>query len=498
MRPATNDIEAESLPHLAMLLSGSGYRGAPARIASSGAVADGRCMAASSPAGRRREERMIELPRGTVTFLLTDVEGSSALWEQAPEAMHAALARHDALFEQIVGAHRGFHIRPRGEGDSRFAVFAGALDAVSAALAFQRALATEAWPLPRPLTIRAGLHSGHAEVRDGDYYGQAVNRCARIRDVGRGGETLLSDATVAVVRDDLPPRFAVRHLGERRLRGLARPEQLFRLVDSPEAPTGALRRWIRRLRQRPWPRRRQMVPSVLLFAAVVMGLSVAFAQWLGASEVILLSDDFEDGTRHALPDTSVYPNEFAVSYGGGEYTIQTISLTSGRLPSVVVPGWYEDASLAVDVRVIGNTDVQSIVLGCRNAAPRSGYRLTFRPGQGTGSLDRTDDVPVLIRLAPLTNGGSVRRLTAANRVALKCVGSTISATINGTEVASARDTTYAAGRMWIGATVDPGVIAFGHAFFDNLTIRGTSTPAVVAQQPAEQMELPADVASEAN
>ena len=99
---------------------------------------------------------MAELPSGTVTFLLTDVEGSTALWEVAPEAMRAALARHDALFEAAVAEHRGIHIRPRGEGDSRFAVFSSAPDAVSAAVAIQRAFAAQEWPTPRPIRVRIG------------------------------------------------------------------------------------------------------------------------------------------------------------------------------------------------------------------------------------------------------------------------------------------------------------------------------------------------------
>src|SRR3712207_3630553 len=103
---------------------------------------------------------MPELPSGTVTFLLTDVEGSTALWEQAPDAMRAALARHDVLFEATVHAHGGLHIRPRGEGDSRFAVFASASDAVTAALAVQRAFADQDWPTPRPIRVRVGLHTG--------------------------------------------------------------------------------------------------------------------------------------------------------------------------------------------------------------------------------------------------------------------------------------------------------------------------------------------------
>jgi class 3 adenylate cyclase len=129
------------------------------------------------------------LPSGTVTFLLTDVEGSTALWEDAPEAMRIALAAHDALFERAVHQQRGIHIRPRGEGDSRFAVFASAPDAVAAALAIQRAFQAENWQTSRPLSVRIGLHSGEAELRDGDYYGSAVNRCARLRNLGHGARS---------------------------------------------------------------------------------------------------------------------------------------------------------------------------------------------------------------------------------------------------------------------------------------------------------------------
>src|SRR3954454_18799124 len=147
---------------------------------------------------------MAELPSGTVTFLLTDVEGSTALWEEAPEAMRAALARHDALFETAVAEHGGVHIRPRGEGDARFAVFASAPAAVAAALDIQRSFTTEDWPTPRPIKVRVGIHTGEAELRDGDYYGSAVNRCARLRGIGNGGQILLSEATTGLARNDLP------------------------------------------------------------------------------------------------------------------------------------------------------------------------------------------------------------------------------------------------------------------------------------------------------
>jgi class 3 adenylate cyclase len=170
------------------------------------------------------------LPDGTVTFLLTDVEGSTALWEQAPGAMRSALARHDALFEQAVAEHRGAHIRPRGEGDSRFAAFASAADAVAAAIAVQRAFTADPWSTPRPIAVRIGIHTGEAELRDGDYYGSAVNRCARLRGIGHGGQILLSEATTNLVREALPAGTSLLDLGQHRLKDLTHPEQVFQIV----------------------------------------------------------------------------------------------------------------------------------------------------------------------------------------------------------------------------------------------------------------------------
>src|ERR671932_1056107 len=156
---------------------------------------------------------MSRLPTGTVTYLFTDVEGSTALWEQHPQAMGPALTRHDELVEQVVERHGGALVRPRGEGDSRFAVFARASDAVAAAAGVQRALHAEPWPTPSALRVRAALHTGEAELRDGDYYGGAVNRCARLRAAAHGGQTLLSAVTPALVRDQPPPDTAFPDLG---------------------------------------------------------------------------------------------------------------------------------------------------------------------------------------------------------------------------------------------------------------------------------------------
>ena len=173
---------------------------------------------------------MLKLPTGTVTFLFTDVEGSTAHWEQHRDAMRQALMRHDALVEQVVAEHDGHVVRPRGEGDSRFAVFARATDAIAAAATLQQALYAEQWPTPTPLRVRMAVHTGEADLREGDYYGSAVNRCARLRAVAHGGQTLLSLATEQMVRGQLTRGMDLRDLGAHRLKDLQYPEQVFQLL----------------------------------------------------------------------------------------------------------------------------------------------------------------------------------------------------------------------------------------------------------------------------
>jgi predicted ATPase/class 3 adenylate cyclase len=169
------------------------------------------------------------MPAGIITFLFTDVEGSTRLWELQPAAMREAMARHDGVIEATVAHSSGRVVRPRGEGDSRFAVFARATDAVAAARDIQQALAAEPWPTPRPLRVRMALHTGETDLRAGDYYGSDVNRCARLRAIAYGGQTLLSQSTHDLVRDALPEEVAVRDLGEHRLKDLQRAEHVYQL-----------------------------------------------------------------------------------------------------------------------------------------------------------------------------------------------------------------------------------------------------------------------------
>jgi predicted ATPase/class 3 adenylate cyclase len=178
------------------------------------------------------------LPTGIITFLFTDIEGSTQLWEQYPALTRAALVRHDELIETVVSRYHGDLVRPRGEGDSRFAVFSLASDAVAAAAAIQQALYAETWTTPTPVRVRMALHTGEADLRDGDYYGSAVNRCARLRSAGHGGQILLSEVTCGLVRDALPPGTQLRDMGEHRLKDLIRSEHIYQLVV-PDPSTGS-------------------------------------------------------------------------------------------------------------------------------------------------------------------------------------------------------------------------------------------------------------------
>ena len=173
---------------------------------------------------------MADLPQGVVTFLFTDVEGSTALWEEAPESMMEALRRHDTIIDDATAVHNGVPVKPRGEGDSRFVVFVSAIDAVSAAAEMQRGLSGVEWPTPRAIRIRISLHTGTADLQLGDYYGSAVNRAARLRAIAHGGQTVMSGSTWELVQDGLPSDVTVRDMGKHRLKDLTRPERVYQIT----------------------------------------------------------------------------------------------------------------------------------------------------------------------------------------------------------------------------------------------------------------------------
>ena len=175
------------------------------------------------------------LPTGVTTFCLSDIVSSTALWEQDPGAMAAALVRHDELVAGAVESHGGRFLKSKGEGDSTFSVFESASDAVQAAITATRALGAEPWPNDWTIAARFGIHTGEAERRDDDYSGPAVNFAMRVRGQGGGGEILLSQLTADLSAKHLPAGYSLVDLGPHRLRGVEGPQTLH-AVAGPASP----------------------------------------------------------------------------------------------------------------------------------------------------------------------------------------------------------------------------------------------------------------------
>jgi len=162
------------------------------------------------------------------TFLFTDIEGSTHLWEREPEQMPPALARHDALTRDAVERRGGIVVKMTGDGVH--AAFTDPLDALTAAVQLQQSLADVAPVGAVPLRVRCGLHVGVVEIRDNDYFGGAVNRAARIMSAAHGGQVLLSQPVADLIGTRLPAGITLRDLGHVRLRDLAQPEHIFQVL----------------------------------------------------------------------------------------------------------------------------------------------------------------------------------------------------------------------------------------------------------------------------
>src|SRR6266545_2735781 len=177
---------------------------------------------------------MADLPTGMVTFLFTDIEGSTPLWEREPAQMRLALAHHDAIVRTAIAAQGGHTFKTIG--DAFQAAFALPAQAVAAALAAQRALAAQPWETSAPIRVRMGVHVGPAVAEGNDYTStHTLNRVARIMAAGHGGQILLSGEVADLVRRDLPTDVTLRDMGQQRMKGLTRLEHLFQVV-APDLP----------------------------------------------------------------------------------------------------------------------------------------------------------------------------------------------------------------------------------------------------------------------
>lgn len=175
----------------------------------------------------------MDLPSGTVTFLFTDIEGSTRLWEERPDSMRLALARHDALLREVIEQNQGYVFKTMG--DAFCAAFLYASDAVRAAETAQIALHVEPWPEGASIKVRMALHTGAVECREGDYFGPPLNRVARLLSIGHGGQLLLSEAAYELGCGSLPAGATIRPLGVQKLKDLDRPETVFQLCP-PDLP----------------------------------------------------------------------------------------------------------------------------------------------------------------------------------------------------------------------------------------------------------------------
>ena len=250
---------------------------------------------------------MPELPSGTVTFLFTDIEGSTALWERDRQAMAAAVARHLALLDVAIYAHGGIHFKT--VGDAVQAAFPTAPAAVAASLDAQRALLAEDWGEIGPLLVRMAVHAGEAEPDEhGDYLSAPLNRLSRLLAIGHGGQILLTQTVQLLSRGTLPDGAALRDLGEHRLRDLLEPERVYQLLhpDLPAtfAPLNSLDTRPHNLPRQPTPflgRERQVDEVVALLRredaqlVTLIGPGGTGKTRLALQVAAELLDDFSDG-----------------------------------------------------------------------------------------------------------------------------------------------------------------------------------------------------------
>ena len=309
-------------------------------------------------------------PSGTVTFLFTDIEGSTRLWLDDPEAMAAALVRHDAIVRGSIESHRGVVFSTTGDGFG--SAFWTPEEAVAAAAAARSALASEVWPDQVVIRVRMGVHTGIARERDGDYFGSTLNRAARIMAAGHGGQVLISDAAANLVS-----RSELSDLGVHRLKDLPDGERIWQLGLGGFPP---LRSGRERMGNLPHPARSfvgREVDCKRLAAAVGAGRLVTLTGVGGVGKTRLalevasgLATEFPDGVWWCDLATLDDPGSLV----GAVAATLTISLQGGLSPTESVVDWLKGRSTLV---VFDNCEhlldgvaavLEAVLLGCPTVA----------------------------------------------------------------------------------------------------------------------------------
>jgi YVTN family beta-propeller protein len=262
---------------------------------------------------------MPELPSGTVTFLFTDIEGSTALLKRLGREYGDVLAEHQRILREAFAAHGGHEVDT--QGDSFFVAFRRAKDAVAAAVAAQRDLAAHEWPDDVELLVRMGLHTGEPQVGEQRYVGIGVHKAARIGAAGHGGQVLLSRTTRELVEDELPPGVSIRDLGERRLKDVDRPERLSQLViQGLRADFAALKTLDVELARK----RRRMYTGAALIGVLAAAVAIpvfAFGQGGGggsahvAPNSVAVINPTSNKVVDVVPNAGITPSAVAVGAG---------------------------------------------------------------------------------------------------------------------------------------------------------------------------------------
>ena len=270
---------------------------------------------------------MQDLPAGTVTFLFTDIEGSTALLKQlGHDRYDQALADHGRLLRAAIAAHDGRVVDT--QGDSFFAAFQTAGDAVAAAADAQRELAAHAWGGGVDVKVRMGLHTGEPKVGEERYVGIGVHRAARIGAAGHGGQVLLSSTTKELAEEDLPPGVTIRDLGERRLKDIDQPQRLYQLiVEGLQSEFAQLKTLDVELRRK----RRRMYAGAALIGVLAAAVAIpvfAFGQGSGGGGVrvhgnaVAIIDPNSNTVVGQVPNVGARPD--AISYGFGSVWVANL------------------------------------------------------------------------------------------------------------------------------------------------------------------------------
>ncbi len=262
---------------------------------------------------------MPELPSGTVTFLFTDIEGSTALVKQLGGRYSDVLTEHQRILREAFAAHGGHEVDT--QGDSFFVAFRRAKDAVAAAADAQRDLDAHDWPEGAVVKVRMGLHTGEPKVGEQRYVGLGVHKAARVGAAGHGGQVVLSRTTRELVEDELPPGVSIRDLGERRLKDLDRPERLSQLViEGLHSDFGPLKTLDVELRRR----RRRMYAGAALIGAVAAAVAIpvfAFGQGGGGGPAdvspnsVAIIDPVSNDVVDSVPNVGGRPGSIAIGEG---------------------------------------------------------------------------------------------------------------------------------------------------------------------------------------